>query len=99
MGKPPLRERQRLSAKYGPDSPQVKTLAMRLELHDQMKVGIKIHKERLDLQTPDTSSDSFIVYGRVLNNEGDGLGGLHVAAIDEKAKIVASTGDRRSGKF
>lgn len=92
-------ERQRLSAKYGADSPQVASVAQRLELHDQVNVAIKVQKERFDLRTPDTSTDSLIVYGRVVDTAGEGLGGLTVSAIDEKAKIVATTETDDGGGF
>jgi hypothetical protein len=92
-------ERQRLSAKYGPDSPQAKDAAARVGLHDQMKVGIKVQTERLNLRTPEPTSDSFIVYGRVLNSEGDGLEGLVVAAVDQKGQAIGRSDTDDQGVF
>lgn len=92
-------ERQRLSVKYGPDSAQARTSAMRLELHDQMKLGIKLQRERLSLKTPETSTNYYMVYGRVLNTEGDGLPKLEVSAVDLKSQVVAQTVTDDEGVF
>lgn len=89
-------EQQRLIAKYGPESPQAKAAAVRLDVHEQMKMGIKIYSERLRVPTPEVSPDRFVVYGRVLCSEGEGLAGLSVAAVDQKSHAVdqATTDDQ-----
>jgi len=92
-------EQQRIIAKYGPDSPQAKTAATRVDMHDQMKLGIKVHLERLSLKTPETSANSYIVYGRVLNTEADGLPKLEVSAVDLKAQVAARTATDDVGVF
>lgn len=92
-------EQQRLIAKYGPDSSQAKTAAVRLDLNEQMKMGIKVHSARLGLRTPEASNDQFIVYGRVLNTDGDGLGGLQVAAVNQKSQAAAQTTTDDQGVF
>lgn len=88
-------EQQRLIAKYGAESPQAKNAAVRLDLHEQMNVGIKIYSERLSMRAPETSPDRFVIYGRVLSSEGEGLSNLIVAARDQKSKLVdqATTDD------
>ncbi len=93
-------EQQRLSLKYGQDSRQAKDAAARFEAHQQMRLGIKVHLERSQVQTPPRSTDNFIVYGRVIQDtDGEGVGGLIVAVIDSRSQPVAQDKTDARGNF
>jgi hypothetical protein len=92
-------EQQRLAVKYGQDSKQARNAVQRIEAHQQMRVGIKVHLERMKMQTPQRSADSFILYGRVLQDDGEGIGGLSVAAIDPKSQPIAQAKTDERGAF
>jgi hypothetical protein len=92
-------EQQRLAFKYGQDSKQARTAAQRIEAHQQMRVGIKVHLERSKVQSPQRSPDNFILYGRVLQEDGEGVGALAVSAIDQKSQSIAQAKTDERGAF
>ena len=99
LGEGLLIEQQRLIAKYGPESRQAKTAALRLDVHEQMKLGIKVYSERLTMRTPEPSPDGFIVYGRVLNSAGEGIAKVNVAALNPKSQPVDQATTDDEGAF
>jgi hypothetical protein len=92
-------EQRRLDAKYGPTSVQVKQGSLALETHNQFRAGLEVFSERLSVPTPEPSEDRFVVYGRILNDEGAGRAGLSVSVESRDAKVVAKTTTNEKGVF
>ena len=92
-------EQRRLDAKYGPTSVQVREGILNLAMHNQFQAGIQVLSERLNVPTPEPSENRFVVYGRILNDEGCGRAGLSVSVESQDAKVVAKATTNEKGVF
>ncbi|MGA9772093.1 MAG: carboxypeptidase-like regulatory domain-containing protein [Blastocatellia bacterium] len=92
-------EQSRLAAKYGSDSQQAKMIQSRLDLLSRQRSEIKLQLGRFSVATPKTSADTFVVYGRIINQDGDGISGLKVSVINKKLETVGHDTTDENGLF
>jgi len=92
-------EQRRVAAKYGSASPQAQTAAARVSQLDMELEALTAEVVRQQTPTPATASDRFVVYGRVLNPNGQGRTKVTVAAIDSSQKALARAESGDLGRF
>lgn len=92
-------EQSRLAAKYGAGSQQAKMTQSRLDLLKRQRSEIKLHLGRFSVATPKTSADTFVVYGRIINQDGEGIRGLKVSVINKKLEAVGHDTTDENGLF
>jgi hypothetical protein len=82
-------ELKRVAGKYGAVSPQAMAAAARLERLHLERASIRAEMVRQAIPTPESRPGSFVVYGRVLNPEGDALRRVTVIAVDTNGANLA----------
>ena len=87
-----VREKKRLTKKYGADHPRVKKVADRLAYNRAAAKELDREIERASIKMPDFDINTWMVHGRVLDKEGLGLSGLTLSICDEKGKWIEPLG-------
>ncbi|MGA2488769.1 MAG: carboxypeptidase-like regulatory domain-containing protein [Anaerolineales bacterium] len=84
-------EEQRLGKKLGPDHPRVQELhARRLAQLDIMR-GLAVERQVASIRVPAIKENETLVQGRVVDEQGRGIPGVHVLLADDKGKTLVET--------
>jgi len=86
------REKIRLLKKYGDFHPRVKKISDRLSYDQGLKIELANEIEKAKIKMPDFDINTWMVHGRVLNQEGTGLHGLTVSLYDENGNWIEVLG-------
>ena len=84
------------TARLGSDAPQVRVLAERLRLQQNLRTQVQAEIQRSETVAPERQEGVFILHGRVVNRERLGQAGLTVSAVDRngKAEVYVCTDER-----
>jgi len=82
-------ELKRLTAKYGAAAPQTLSAARSVERLDIERASIRAEIARQAIPAPDTRTDSFVIYGRVLDAEGEPLRKTTITAVGANGATLA----------
>lgn len=85
-------ERKRLIKKYGAKHPRVQKVAAKLKFNDRFISDIRIEKDKANIVPPTTGKDTWLLHGRVLDQDNIGIKGLTVSLFNRKNKWVRELG-------
>jgi hypothetical protein len=91
-----LNEVQRLQAKFGPDDPRTKEIAVRTQANVEKLQQLQAERQATGIQLPEVPADAGSIYGRVVDEDGLGIDRLVVYLVDAagaRININASTTD------
>lgn len=92
-------EQARLAAKYGPRSSRAKGAQIRVDMHKALRTEILAELTRTSMKTPAPVQNQFILYGRVLDKNGNGLPAIPLVAQDINGGGLAQSTTDQSGAF
>jgi hypothetical protein len=81
------KEQARLQKKYGPDHPRVAKITNRLDYNQAALPEMKTEIERSQIKSPEFDTNTWMVHGRVLNQNLTGIKGLTLALYDANGKV------------
>jgi hypothetical protein len=92
-------ESKRLAKKYGENSkPATEATARTMSLAEQ-HASFTADAIRASIPTPALDASTFVVYGRVLDVQGNGVSNAKVAAMDPNGASLASSTTKHQGAF
>lgn len=83
-------EQKRLTQKYGAGSTQADDAAARLNILTQESAALTADITRASTPTPALTADAFVIYGYILDADGDGLSGAKVTANRDDGTALAN---------
>jgi hypothetical protein len=86
------REALRLSRKLGPDHPRVQQLIARRQELLRGSQRLAEAQEAISVRVPEVDKSAVLVYGRILDENQRGIGGLVVSAVDAQGQVVKAVG-------
>ncbi|OEU63415.1 MAG: hypothetical protein BBJ57_10705 [Desulfobacterales bacterium PC51MH44] len=86
------REKLRLSKKHGTFHPRVKKISERLAYNQGLKKELDNEIDNTKITIPDFDINTWMLHGRILNPEGNGLNGLTVSLYDENGSWIEKLG-------
>jgi hypothetical protein len=86
------KEQERLSTKLGAEHPRVKKMATRMQYSQGLFKDIDVEIEKAKIKFPSFDKNSWMVHGRVLDKDKNGIGGLTVGLYDEKGNCIKRLG-------
>ncbi|MEI7898004.1 MAG: hypothetical protein WCJ26_13280 [bacterium] len=81
-----IREQERLTQKYGSAHPRVQKISNRISHNKEFVKALDIELDRTKIKVAEVDSTSWMVHGRVLNEQYRGIPNLTIALYDEKGK-------------
>jgi PASTA domain len=91
-----LNEALRLQAKFGPDDPRAKDIAVRAQANVEKLQQLQVERQATGIQLPEVADDGGLIYGRVVDEDDLGIDRLVVYLVDAagvRININASTTD------
>jgi len=85
-------EKERLIKKYGEDHPRVKKISSRLEYNKEMFKALDAEIENTKIETPDFTPNSWMVHGKVIYENGNGIQNLTVSLFDGNDNWIRELG-------
>lgn len=92
------RERLRLTKKLGEDNPQVQVLQAKIETNQAFTRNLKLETARAKTEAPVVESNSWVVHGRVLNNQREPVPGMKTAVYDRSGCPIQTCGREYTDK-
>jgi hypothetical protein len=92
-------EHARLMKKYGANSQQATEASGRVSALEQQRTGLASDVIRAATTTPAVEAGIFVVYGRVLDAQGNPVSGATVAAKGTNGSSLASSTSKSQGAF
>jgi hypothetical protein len=92
-------EQKRLIEKYGAESPQASAAQNRIAMLDQESATLNDSITRAALPVPALDPESFVVYGRILDAAGIGVGGAKITANNAAGSALSSSTSKAQGIF
>ena len=86
------RGKLRLSKKYGDLHPRVTKISERLAYNQGLKKELDHEIEKTRITVPAFDINTWMVHGRILNKEGNGLDGLTVSLYDKNGNWIEGFG-------
>jgi hypothetical protein len=83
-----IREQERLTQKYGSDHLRVQKITKRIAYNQEFVKALDIEIEKAKIEVPEVDPASWMVHGRVLNDQSLGIQNLTVALYDENGKWI-----------
>lgn len=85
-------EKARLTAKYGEDHPRVTKISNRLQYNQGARLELDYEIEKSKITLPDIDSNTWLVHGRVLDQDRKGVPDMTVSLYDENGQWVEELG-------
>jgi|SRR5215510_114672 len=92
-------EAARIAAKYGEDSQRAKEARLLADRHAAEALHWALEQARASRDIPKPEPDHWIVFGMVLDAEGQRVGGARVTAVAEKRGETAHTSTNKDGEY
>ncbi len=92
-------EQKRLAKKYGANSSQAAEASGRLAALEEQHASLAADVIRAGTPTPALEAGTFVVYGRVLDAQGNGVSGAKVVATDASGSSLATATSKSKGLF
>jgi hypothetical protein len=86
------REQARLTNKYGANHPRVQQIAARLTYNQGLMRDLDREIERSQIQVPPFDLNTWLVHGRVLDQQRTGMQGLTVSLFNEQKQWIRQLG-------
>ncbi|MBB3191862.1 hypothetical protein [Halomonas cerina] len=97
------RERKRLMAKYGSDSPKVRRLEAKLDAGEDLITGARVERQRLDITaSSEVATQEWVLKGFLRGLDGEGLRGVTLVLSWDQNRVdepVALTRSHSDGSF
>ena len=87
-----VKEKIRLEQKYGADHPRVQKITNRLAYNEGAAQELDVEIERSEISAPEFDLNTWLVHGRVIDDDGNALEGLTVSISDENNNWVRQLG-------
>jgi len=85
-------ERERLRKKYGDDHPRIKKISNQLTFNSGFLKEIDSEIERAKIEVPDVDPDSWMVHGRIIDEDSKGISDITVSIYNDEGKWVRKMG-------
>lgn len=92
------REQIRLTEKLGKDNPRIQAMQTKIIANNELVRNLKVETLRAKTEAPVVESDSWVVHGRVLNNQLDPVVRVKAALYDKSGCIVEACGSEDTDK-
>ena len=92
------RERLRLTEKLGDKHPRVLALQAKIDINYEVARKLNIESVRARTEAPRVESDSWLVHGRVLNNQLEPVPGMMTALYDRSGCPIQTCGSEITDK-
>lgn len=92
-------ESDRLTAKYGKNSQQAQDAAGRMTAQAQQQTIVASDLLRASVPVPVPEPGAFVVYGRVIDAQGNSVTGAKIVAAGTSGSSLASTSTKSQGTF
>ena len=86
------KEQARLEQKYGVDHPRVKKIAARIDYNLGAFKELDGEIERSEITVPEFDVNTWMVHGRVLDQQGAGINGVTLALYDANGQVESKLG-------
>ncbi len=86
------REQERLTAKYGPEHPRVKSIEARQSFNAGFVQDVKAEVDNASVKIPDFDKNSWLLHGRVLDEDLKGVKDLTICLFDENDNWIRELG-------
>ncbi len=86
------REQKRLTQKYGANHPRTQKVTRRLTYNRGLQQELDREIDRSKIQVPVIDADTWLVNGRVLTREGQGISELTISLFNEKNRWIRELG-------
>jgi hypothetical protein len=86
------KEHKRLSDKLGDNHPRVKKITARIKYNQGLFKDLDIEIEKAKIDVPSFDKNSWMVHGRVLDKDRNGISGLTVSLYDEGGNWIRKLG-------
>lgn len=94
-----MKEKERLTVKYGADHYRVKRLDAKLNFNVGFVKGLDMEIERASIVYDTFDNETWMVDGRVLDGEGKGIEGVTVSLYDRQGEPVPAAGYTCTRKY
>jgi hypothetical protein len=92
------RERLRLTEKLGSNHPRVLALQAKIDNNKALTRNLQLETARAQTEAPVVDKDSWVVYGRVLNNQLKPVPGMKAALYDKSGCPIQTCGSEYTDK-
>ncbi len=86
------KEQERLTSKYGPEHPRVKRIAATQSFNTGFARDVNVEIDNAGIKVPDFEKNSWLLHGRVLDENLKGVKDLTICLLDENDKWITELG-------